>query len=82
MSLEHSPARGARGAESGHRLTTAEAAKYVGLSPSTLAKLRVFGGGPSYYKLSRRVVYDTRSLDFYLQSRMRKSTSDAEQGAG
>jgi len=71
MSLEYSPGRDAR------RLNTAEAAKYIGLSASTLAKLRVFGGGPNFYKLSRRVVYDTRELDAFLQGRSRTSTSDS-----
>ena len=70
---EHSHARGA---DHGYRLNTAEAAQFVGLSSSTLAKLRVFGGGPNFYKLARRVVYDTRDLEAFLQSRSRTSTSD------
>jgi hypothetical protein len=73
MSLEHSPNRG------GQRLQTAEAAQYTGLSASTLAKLRVFGGGPVYYKLNRRVTYDTRSLDCWMEARVRVSTSDPGQ---
>jgi hypothetical protein len=73
MSLEHSPVRGA---EHGKRLNIAEAAKYIGLSASTLAKLRVFGAGPNFYKLSRLAVYDTRDLNPFLQARSRVSTSD------
>jgi hypothetical protein len=32
-------------------LTASEAAKMVGLAPSTLAKLRLNGNGPTYCKL-------------------------------
>jgi hypothetical protein len=73
MSLEHSPARDS---EQSRRLNTAEAARYIGLSASTLSKLRVFGGGPIYRKVNRRVIYDTRDLDSFLQSRSRTSTCD------
>jgi hypothetical protein len=45
------------------RLSSAEAAEYVGIGASTLNKHRVFGGGPVYRKLGRRVAYDTRDLD-------------------
>jgi Helix-turn-helix domain len=38
-------------------LTAGEAAKVLGLAPSTLAKLRLSGNGPVYCKLGRRVVY-------------------------
>lgn len=71
MSLEHSQNR-----DSARRLNTAEAAQYVGLSASTLSKLRVFGGGPVYLKLNRRVAYDVRSLDAWLESKSRTSTAD------
>jgi hypothetical protein len=69
MSLEQSPARG-------ERLRTPDAARYVGLSESTLNKLRVFGGGPPYIKANRCVIYDTRALDQWMASRQRASTSD------
>ena len=52
--------------ESRLRKSTLEAAKHVGLSTSTLAKLRVFGGGPRYAKLGRRVVYASTDLDAWL----------------
>jgi hypothetical protein len=68
--------------EAGHRLNTAEAAAYIGLSASTLSKLRVFGGGPRYFKCGRRCIYDSVDLDRFLESRARTSTSDAgDQGA-
>ena len=39
-------------------LRTEGAAHYVGLTVSTLEKLRLTGGGPEYIKLGRTVVYD------------------------
>ena len=73
MSLEHSSAGAA---ERARRLNTAEAARYIGLSASTLSKLRVFGGGPKFHKIGRRVIYSTNDLDAFLQARSRTSTCD------
>lgn len=53
------------------------AADYVGLSESTLAKLRLKGNGPIYCKLGRRVVYRRSDLDAWLQSRSTRDTTDA-----
>lgn len=58
------------------KLNVDEAATYIGLSPSTLNKLRVFGGGPVFLKLGRRVAYDVADLDTWLASKRRRSTSD------
>ena len=65
-------------AQIGARMMRApEAAAYLGLSPSTLAKMRMRGDGPTYSKAGPRVVvYDVRSLDAYLNARRRLSTSD------
>jgi predicted DNA-binding transcriptional regulator AlpA len=54
------------------------AARYVGLSASTLAKLRLNGNGPTYCKLGRRVVYRPADLDQWLQSRAARDTTDAD----
>jgi predicted DNA-binding transcriptional regulator AlpA len=63
---------------SAHQVVPAcEAAKLVGLSESTLAKLRLNGNGPTYCKLGRRVVYRLPDLEEWLQSRATKDTSDA-----
>jgi predicted DNA-binding transcriptional regulator AlpA len=59
-------------------LTAGEAAKLVGLAPSTLAKLRLNGNGPLYCKLGRRVVYRRADLEAWLQSRTTCDTSDAD----
>lgn len=59
-------------------LTACQAAKVLGLAPSTLAKLRLYGNGPIYCKLGRRVVYRKIDLEAWLQSRTACDTSDAE----
>jgi predicted DNA-binding transcriptional regulator AlpA len=61
------------------RLPVAAAAAHTGLSVSTLNKLRVFGGGPVFLKLGRRVAYDVADLDAWLASKRRRSTSDADE---
>ena len=48
-------------------LRTSQAAQYVGLSPSTLEKKRLTGGGPRFIRLGGRAVgYDIRDLDSWL----------------
>lgn len=59
-------------------VTVKAAAQYVGLSESTLAKLRLNGNGPVYCKLGRRVVYRPADLEQWLQSRTTRDTSDAD----
>lgn len=56
-------------------LRTPEAAEYIGLSKSTLEKLRVTGGGPAYSPLGRAVVYRLDDLDEWVLARKRNSTS-------
>ena len=58
------------------RMNTVEAAKYTGLSQSTLTKLRVFGGGPYFIKARRSVLYDRPDLDAWLNARKHASTSE------
>lgn len=57
-------------------LRTDGAALHVGLSVSTLEKLRLTGDGPEYIKLGRTVVYSPSDLDDWLHANRRKSTSD------
>lgn len=56
-------------------LRTEDAANYTSLSASTLAKLRLTGGGPVYIKIGKTVVYDLVDLDAWLSSKKRSSTS-------
>ena len=54
-----------------------EAADYLGLSTSTLAKMRIRGDGPVYAKVGPRVVvYDRADLDSWLSENKRRSTSE------
>lgn len=57
-------------------LRTPEAARYLGLSPRTLEKHRVYGTGPTYYKLGGRVVYAMDALNAWAARGTRASTSD------
>ena len=59
-----------------HRyLKPPEAAKYLGSSTSTLAKLRVYGGGPVYTRLGRAIRYRLTDIDTYMAARLTTSTS-------
>lgn len=43
-----------------------QAAEYCGLSKSFLDKARIYGGGPSFFRLGRSVIYSTDDLDAWL----------------
>ena len=58
------------------KLSVKEAAAYLGLSVSTLNKLRLSGKGPRYLKLGRRVLYDIRDLESWVAERTRSHTSE------
>ena len=57
-------------------LDTRAAATYLGMSKSTLEKLRVFGGGPRYAKLRHLVRYRREDLDEWRDARVVSSTSE------
>ncbi len=57
-------------------LNTKQAAAYLGLSTSQLAKWRVYGGGPAYSKAFKSVRYTREELDAWMAARVRRSTSD------
>lgn len=63
----------------GKNVRVRAAAEYLGLSKSTLDKLRHFGGGPRYFKLGRIVVYDTDDLDAWRNERAATSTWEQQQ---
>lgn len=58
------------------RMNAKEAANYVGLHYSTLAKMRMEGDGPAYLKLGRKVVYEKLTLDKWMDERTHSSTSE------
>ncbi len=59
-------------------LTNDEAADYLRLSPRTLEKQRVIGGGPKFRKFDRRVMYAVSDLDAWADQRSYEATSDPE----
>ena len=54
-----------------------EAARYLGVSGSFLAKKRCTGGGPPFCKIGRRVLYDIADLQEFAEQAKRRSTSDS-----
>jgi predicted DNA-binding transcriptional regulator AlpA len=62
-------------------LGTPDAAAYCGSSVSSFTKFRLYGDGPVYVKIGRRVVYDPADLDRWLASHRRHSTSDVTEAA-
>ena len=58
-------------------LTNDEAAAFLRLSPRTLEKLRVEGGGPRFRKFGRRVLYAIDDLESWANARVFVITSDA-----
>lgn len=57
-------------------LTNDQAAQLLSLSPRTLEKFRVIGGGPRFRKFGRRVVYALQDLQSWADARTHESTSD------
>ena len=53
-------------------------ADYLRLSPRTLEKQRVIGGGPKFRKFGRRVMYAVADLDAWAETRSFETTSDPE----
>jgi hypothetical protein len=63
-------------------LRTKAAAKYLGLSESTLEKYRLTGEGPIYHKAGPKIViYRPEDLDKWLNARRRRSTSETATAA-
>lgn len=57
-------------------LSADQVAERLGLSVSTLAKMRLSGDGPAYAKLGRRVVYRPEDIDSWVASKRYRSTSE------
>ncbi len=57
-------------------LTPREAAEYLRSSVSTLAKLRMYGGGPAFTRIGRSIRYPRAELDRYMAERVARSTSE------
>lgn len=76
MTTHNIPNKAAREPEQLALYNTAEAANYLRLSRSCLAKWRCSGGGPEYILAGRKVLYARTALDAWLASRRRRNTSD------
>jgi excisionase family DNA binding protein len=72
------PLQSAATAQPQRYLTNDEAAEYLRLSPRTLEKQRVIGGGPRFRKFGRRVMYAVADLDAWADQRSFEATSDPE----
>jgi len=69
------PVSPARNAPPTTLLTAKEAANYLRVSLSWLAKARMRGDGPAYIKVGRSVRYAEAALIQWMKSRQRLSTS-------
>ena len=61
-------------------LTPKQAARYLNLSVSWLAKRRLAGDGPPYIKLGGAVRYAEGSLQQWMKGQQRTSTSGSSRG--
>ena len=68
----------AQSAQPARYLTNDEAAAFLRLSPRTLEKQRVIGGGPRFRKFGRRVMYAVVDLETWADARSFEMTSDPE----
>lgn len=57
-------------------LTPVEAARFLRVSLSWLAKARMRGDGPAYVKVGRAIRYSDAALSQWMRSRQRLSTSE------
>ncbi len=60
----------------GNYLSTREVAAWLGLSPKTLERYRVSGGGPVFHRFGSRVRYLLADIEDWASARRRASTSD------
>lgn len=59
------------------QLSSKVLAERLGVTEGYLAKLRLYGGSPRFAKIGRRVVYDPRDVQAWLDERKVVSTSEA-----
>jgi len=60
-----------------HLLKPDEAAAFLGVGVSTLARLRIEGTGPAFRKFGRSVRYSREDLRRWSDERSRRSTSES-----
>jgi hypothetical protein len=59
----------------------AEVAAKLNVGENTLAKWRLSGRGPAFVKVGARVMYDAATVEAWIASRVRNSTSDCGKAA-
>lgn len=63
-------------------LTVKEAAQYLRVSSQTLDKLRHYGGGPEFVRISARCIrYERAALDAWMTSRRASAVADYREDA-
>ena len=76
VAIKAAPAPAAEPRPASRYLSNDEAAAFLKLSPRTLEKQRVVGGGPKFRKFGRRVVYAMEDLESWASARSCDTTSD------
>jgi len=56
-------------AEGDQWLCTKEVAAYTGLSASFFEQRRIYGGGPTFYRIGRKILYKKQDVDLWLEAR-------------
>ncbi len=79
--IKVAPTREALPRQASRYLSNDEAADFLKLSPRTLEKQRVIGGGPKFRKFGRRVVYAIEDLESWANARSCDTTSDPNYSA-
>jgi excisionase family DNA binding protein len=64
------------GMKSNSYLTTEEAAAYLKVAANSLAKARVTGNTPRYFRWGRAIRYRREDLDAWMAERSARSTSE------
>jgi excisionase family DNA binding protein len=64
------------------KLTTDDAAKYLGVDPSWLYRLRADGSGPRFFKFGRVIRYDVADLDAWTEAHKQVALPKGEPDAG
>jgi predicted DNA-binding transcriptional regulator AlpA len=59
-----------------HLLTAKSLAERIGVTEGCLAKWRLTGEGPRYINVGRRIAYDPRDVQTWLDARRASSTSE------
>lgn len=63
---------------SSNLLTPKQLAAKLGVHENTLAKWRLYGGGPAYIKVQRHVRYAEADVEAWLNERKFQSTTEAD----